>query len=102
MTNVRTVGLCHGRSPTGRTSPERGVRSLRTNIAVHARGRKNAPNKIAGEKNFSQFLFGLTEQRNVRFSPAPDVLPFCRLFHLTKPSSSLERSKNNRRSYQAA
>jgi hypothetical protein len=58
--------------------------------------------KLLAKKNFSQFLFGLTEQRNVRFSPAMDVLPFCRLFHLTKPSSSLGRSKNNRRSHQAA
>jgi hypothetical protein len=63
--------------------------------------RKNVAN-VAVEEKFLSICFGLTEQRIVRFSPALDVLPFCGLFHLTKPSSSLERSKNNRRSYQAA
>jgi hypothetical protein len=31
-------------------------RSLRTDIAAHARGRKKVPNETAPEKNFSQFI----------------------------------------------
>jgi hypothetical protein len=63
---------------------------------------QKSPKRNRRQGNFLSICFGLTEPRIVRFSLALDVLPFCRLFHLTKPSSSLERSKNNRRSYQAA
>jgi hypothetical protein len=34
----------------------RGGRSLRLNIALHARGRKKVSNQIALKKNFSQFV----------------------------------------------
>jgi hypothetical protein len=56
--------------------PEDIKRSLRVNIAVHARGRKKVPNETGAEEIFSQFYFGLAASRNVRFSPAMDVLPF--------------------------
>jgi hypothetical protein len=36
--------------------PENPKRSLRMDIAVHARGRKKVPNETAPEKNFSQFI----------------------------------------------
>jgi hypothetical protein len=64
------------------------VRSLCVNIAVHARRRKNVPNKTGAEKIFSQINLGLAVPRIARFSPALDVLPFCGLFHLTRPNSS--------------
>jgi hypothetical protein len=72
---------------------EHSKRSLLVNIAVHALGRKNVPNETRGNEIFPQFYFGLAASRNVRFSPALDVLPFCGLFHLTRPSSSRQRLK---------
>ncbi len=88
--------LC-GSSPTGATA---GV-ALQEYCGARAWPQKclkrNPP-----RRNFASIYFRLASPCNVRFSPALDVLPFCGLFHLTRPSSSRERSINNRRSQQAA
>jgi hypothetical protein len=76
-------------------------RSLRTDIAAHARGRKKVPNETATTK-FLSIRFGVTEQRIMRFSPAMDVLPFCRLSTSPDQVRLSNVPKNNRRGRQAA
>jgi hypothetical protein len=82
-TRARPTSCVEARPPIAALRYHRS-RSLPTNIAVQRRATKTSQTKPA-ERNFFSICFVLIQPRSVCFSPATDVLPFCRLIQLTRP-----------------